>query len=308
VSRKNDQGGRSAGRRRRADEAADEAELSPLGRLWEQLGPILLAVVIALGIRAVIIESYYVPSGSMLPTMFIGDHVFVSKFTYGAKVPFTDWRLPAVRDPERGEIVVFELGRGPQGICPLHECPDLPGDGFVKRVVGLPGDEVSYRGGVLYVNGEAVPAEPTGEEFTDDKGARNRVLVEELDGCPHAVLDNPSGSGLTQPSFVIPDDQYFMMGDNRDNSSDSRKWGTVHRHHLKGPVLINYWAWNNTYSWPQMLNPINWLKLLFGEMHWDRIGMTYACEAPEASESSAGIVGHLDPTEAARRWPGRTLR
>ncbi len=262
---------------------ASEADAAPpplLTRVWDQVGPIALAVLIALGIRAVIIESYYVPSGSMLPTMFIGDHVFVSKFSFGARIPFTDWRLPALRDPERGEIVVFELGRGPAGICPLDECPDLPGDGFVKRIVGLPGDEVAFRNGKLFLNGEAVALEPTGETFADDKGVRNDVLLEEFDGCGHHVLDRPSYTGLTQAPFVVPGDHYFMLGDNRDNSNDSRGWGTVHRHDLKGPVLFNYWAWNNEYTWPQMLNPIHWVKLLWGEMYWSRIGMTYGCVEP----------------------------
>src|SRR5262245_16777166 len=89
-------------------------------RAWDQIGPIALAVAIALLIRAMVIESYYVPSESMLPTLLIGDHVFVNKFVWGARIPFTDIRLPALRDPRRGEIAVFALGRrGPGQICPL---------------------------------------------------------------------------------------------------------------------------------------------------------------------------------------------
>ena len=260
---------------------ADGEELTPLGKFWEQVGPILFAILIALGIRAVVIESYYVPSGSMLPTMFIGDHVFVSKFTYGARIPFLDWALPAVRDPERGEIVVFALGRGgaqERGrICPLDECPEFSSEGFVKRIVGIPGDTIEYRGGKLYLNGEPAEQVLEPEPFTDDRGEAHRLLTENVDGCVHAILDHPRRPGLLQGPMTVPEDRYFVLGDNRDNSNDSRGWGTVHRKHLKGPVLINYWAWNNTYSWLQMLNPWTWMKLLWGEMYWDRIGMSYDC-------------------------------
>src|SRR4026207_834493 len=107
--------------------------------VWGQGGPIAIAVVIALAIRAMVIESYYVPSGSMLSTMFIGDHVFVSKFVFGAHVPFVGVKLPALRDPRGGEITVFALGRGPNDvICPLDQCPKFAAEGFVKRIVGLP--------------------------------------------------------------------------------------------------------------------------------------------------------------------------
>ncbi|MEM7409508.1 MAG: signal peptidase I [Myxococcota bacterium] len=272
-------------RKRETDDAAatelDGEELSPLAKFWEQVGPIFFAILIALGIRAVIIESYYVPSGSMLPTMYIGDHVFVSKFAYGARIPILDIPLPAVREPERGEIVVFHLGRGGEKergrICPLDECPDFSAEGFVKRIVGLPGDTVEYRSGKLFLNGSPAEQVLQPKTFSDDRGEAHRLLTEDLDGCVHEILDHPRRPGLTQAPLTIPEDRYFVLGDNRDNSNDSRGWGTVHRMHLKGPVLINYWAWNNTYSWLAMLNPWTWIKLLWGEMYWDRIGMTYDC-------------------------------
>jgi signal peptidase I len=270
----------------RADDAKDalDAEHLPFWRrVWDQVAPIGLAILIALAIRAVIIESYYVPSGSMLSTMFIGDHVFVSKFTYGAQVPFTGLTLPAVRDPERGEIAVFALGRGPNGRpCPLDQCRDSSAEGFVKRIVGLPGDTIEYKDGVLILNGTVAEQRDLAEEFTDENGVKMRVLEEDLAGCRHRVLDNPSQAPQSMGRLVIAPDHYFMMGDNRDNSNDSRFWGTVHRDHFKGPVLVNYWSWNNNYSWLGMLNPITWIKLLVGEMRWDRIGLTFACESGPA--------------------------
>jgi len=121
--------GTGAKKQQRAAKApAPEVEEQPLlQRVWDQVGPIAIAVLVALLIRAMVIESYYVPSGSMLSTMFIGDHVFVSKFVFGAHVPLVGAKLPAVRDPERGEIAVFALGRGPGDvICPLDQCPSSP--------------------------------------------------------------------------------------------------------------------------------------------------------------------------------------
>jgi signal peptidase I len=274
---------KKAGAARSASRPAPEAEAPFWRRVWEQVGPIAIAVLIALAIRAVIIESYYVPSGSMLSTLFIGDHVFVSKFAFGAHIPFTNVALPAVRDPKRGEITVFALGRAPGGQpCPLDLCPGSSSEGFVKRIVGLPGDVIEYKDGKVVVNGKVAEQRDVGEEFTDDSGVKMRVLEEDLDGCRHRVLDNPGRSAQGMGKYTIPSDHYFMMGDNRDNSNDSRFWGSVPRASLKGPVLVNYWSWNNGYSWLGMLNPINWIKLLFGEMRWNRIGMTFACESSPA--------------------------
>jgi len=248
-------------------------------RAWDQIAPIGLAVAIALLIRAMVIESYYVPSESMLPTLLIGDHVFVNKFVYGAKIPFLDIRLPAVRDPKRGEIAVFALGRrGPGQICPLDECPDYPAEGFVKRIVGLPGDRVEYRDGVLYVNDERIPWQDTGRTFDDEGGREYKVEDEALPGCGHEVLDHPRMAGLNHTPYTVPPGRYYFLGDNRDNSNDSRAWGTVRREELKGPVIVNYWSWNNQESWAAMLNPLTWVKLLVGQMRWGRIGMTYHCE------------------------------
>jgi len=271
------------------EKAPGDEEGSALRRFWDQVGPIAVAVMIALCIRAVIIESYYVPSGSMLPTMYIGDHVFVSKFAFGAKVPILGWKLPAVRDPERGEIVVFALGRRRDGtICPLDRCPDASTEGFVKRIVGVPGDTISVRNGQLVLNGEEAEQTDAGQTFTDaDDTGESRMLEEDLAGCAHAILDTPDHPGINQAPFTVPEDRYFMMGDNRDNSNDSRVWGTVHRDDLRGPVLINYWSWNNRESWLSMLNPFTWIRLLWGEMYWDRIGMTYDCGSESGDAAPA---------------------
>ncbi len=261
-----------------------EVEASLAKRAWDQVAPLLVAVVLALGIRAVVVESYYVPSESMLPTLLIGDHVFVNKFVYGARVPFSDIHLPAVRDPERGEIVVFALGRrvtqaGKHEICPLHRCPDYPSEGFIKRVVGLPGDVVEYRGNVLYLNGEPAAKHVTGREMRDERGLSFPILEQDLEQCRHEILgDHPRLPGLTRAPLRVPEGEYFMLGDNRDNSNDSRAWGTVRREDLRGPAFFMYWSWNNQESWAAMLNPLTWLRLLWGETRWERFGMGLDCE------------------------------
>ncbi len=261
-------------RRKRNEKPPPEAERgSFLARAWHQTSPIAVAIVIALAIRAVVIESFYVPSGSMLPTLLIGDHVFVSKFVYGARVPFTEIRAPALRDPRRGEIVIFELGRRRTGaICPADRCPEAPTEDFVKRIVGIPGDTIEVRNGRVYLNDAPVPVEAPDETYVDDDGQSYRMAREHLGEVAHAVLDHPALPSPVGRRIKIPEGRYFMMGDNRDNSNDGRSWGTVRREEIKGPVLVIYWSWNNRGSWLSMLNPWTWIKLLATETRWGRFG------------------------------------
>ena len=143
----------------------------------------------------------------------------------------------------------------------------------MKRIVGLPGDTVEVRNGSVILNGEPLPLEWQGDFFEDTAGDQLRLGVEELGGELHAVLDHPRRSGLAQVRVEIPEGRYFMLGDNRDSSNDSRGWGTVRRVDINGPVTMIYWSWNNRGSWWSMLNPVTWWKLLMGETRWDRIGM-----------------------------------
>ncbi len=214
----------------------DEAPATVLEKIWQQIAPLIGGVALALLIRAMVVETFYVPSGSMLPSLLIGDHVFVSKFTYGARIPFTDFHLPAVRDPERGEVVVFDLGKQGNKICPLDRCPDYPNESFVKRVIGMPFDRIEIRRGQLYLNDEPLALTWSGETFEDASGRTLRRGEEDLDGVRHEVLDYPHHPGLPQTPLVVPDDHYFMMGDNRDFSNDSRGWGVVPRNDLRGPA------------------------------------------------------------------------
>ena len=249
--------------------------MSDDGRLRHNIVTTAMAIGIALLVRAMLFETYYVPSESMLPTLLIGDHMLVNKYVFGARIPFTDFRLPALREPARGDVVTFALGRGDLGkICPSDRCPDYPVEGFVKRIIGLPGDTIEVKDERVYLNDEPLRVEFDAGSFLDEAGNRLRIGREFLEGSSQQVLDDPRYGGLTQVRITVPEGRYFMMGDNRDNSNDSRSWGTVRRIDIKGPVTMIYWSWNNQGSWGSMLNPLTWWRLLTGETRWSRIGMS----------------------------------
>jgi signal peptidase I len=253
------------------EEARPERGLA--GRIWEQFGTLAMAIAIALSIRAFVIEPYRIPSGSMFPTLLIGDHLFVNKFIYGIKVPFTRYRLPALREPARGDVVVFTVAKGRyDDIYPADQRPDLPRDRFVKRIIGLPGDTVEVQDGAVWINGKRVPTEATGRTFEDDHGRELLEEEEELPGRPHEVLDDPGVTGLNLAPTRIPEGRYLMMGDNRDWSNDSRRWGTVALADLKGPAFVIYWSWNWDGSWGELLSPLTWWDLLAHRTRWGRIG------------------------------------
>jgi signal peptidase I len=174
----------------------------------ENIEAILIAVVIALFIRTFVVQAFKIPSGSMLETLQIGDHILVNKFIYGIKIPFTDGRvLIPVKDPRRGDIVVFKY-------------PEDPSKDYIKRVVAVAGDTVSIVDKQLYVNDTAV---------TDEAYAMySRVPT---------LADN-------MMSVVVPENKLFVMGDNRDNSHDSRFWGFVDLSAVKGKAFMIYWSWD----------------------------------------------------------------
>ncbi len=258
-------------------EASDE---SPLARLWHEWGSLVVAIAVALAIRAVVIEPFRIPSESMLPTLLIGDHLFVNKFVYGVKVPFTDLRVGGLRDPERGDVVVFTVARDPRDpsrILPVDKYPDFPREEFVKRIVGLPGDRVEWSAdGSVRVNGRALEREQRGV-FETQFGRELDVFAEVLGECKHEMLDDPERpvrSGARQ----VPEGRYFMMGDNRDYSNDRRSWGTVRSEQFKGPALFIYWSWKySSESWLPLLNPWTWWST---EKRWERFGSGIGCEEP----------------------------
>jgi len=275
------------GEQTKGAESPPAAPRSRLAVLWEQFSTLALAVAIALAIRGLVVEPFRIPSGSMLPTLLIGDHLFVSKLSYGPRIPFvSNWRLPGLREPRRGDVVVFEVARGdgrrfPQAmIFPADEYPDLPRDDFVKRVVGLPGDRIAVADGDVWVNGELLQTADAGHFRDDESGRSLQLRSERLGDCRHSVLDDPVvRRGLTRREFVVPPGRYFMMGDNRDHSNDSREWGTVRLQEMKGPAFLLYWSWDVNGNALQFFNPVNWWS---AEKRWGRIFQRVQCDPPAA--------------------------
>jgi signal peptidase I len=234
----------------------------------ELVGTLALALAIAFGSRVFLIEPFRIPSGSMLPTLWVGDHLLVNKLVYGARVPFTDLHLPALRAPERGEVVVFSVAADGDQTFPADRRSDLPREDFVKRVIGLPGDRIDIVDGVVFVNGEPIAARRTGDRFSDDTGRALEVLECAIGDHRFAVLDDPQ-MRARPVTFEVEPGRYFMLGDNRDWSKDSREWGTVRRAELKGPAFVLYWSWNFSGSWLELANPATWIA---AGVRWDRIG------------------------------------
>ncbi len=278
----------------RAEARAEEEEPPAKPTFLEELPTLAAAVAVALLIRTFLFQTFYVPSDSMFPTLLVGDHVFVNKFVFGARVPFTEIQLPSLRDPERGEIIVFDLARdGRGGIYPADQREGLRTDAFVKRLVGLPGDRIAYRDQRLILNGTTLPLEDTGRTFTDASGRRFDVHVETLGSCRHFVLDDPRFLHPDVPELTVKEGRFFFMGDNRDNSHDGRRFGTVRRNELAGPAGLLYWSWNWNGGWLELLNPLTWIRNLTGETRWGRMGGLSECfeegEAlPPVPENAAG--------------------
>lgn len=172
-----------------------------------------VALVLALFIRTFLVQAYKIPSGSMLETLQIGDHLLVNKFLYGVKNPFTDEYLISGRDPEHGDIIVFPY-------------PQDPNVDYIKRIVGVPGDTIEVRDKQLYRNGEPV------KESYIQHTQPNTIM-------PQRDIFGP---------VVVPDGEYFVMGDNRDNSQDSRFWGFVKRNTIHGKAWRMYWSWDGVNS------------------------------------------------------------
>ncbi len=170
---------------------------------------IIIALVLALFIRSFIVQAFKIPSGSMIKTLLIGDHILVNKFIFGPLIPYTEHRLFDFQKPERGDVIVF--------LEPVERKKD-----FIKRVIGLPGDTVEVIDRQVLINGNPL----------DEKD-----YVYFSSPNPVRSLDNFG-------PLKVPNDSYFMMGDNRENSSDSRVWGPVPFSLIKGRAFLIYWSWN----------------------------------------------------------------
>ena len=229
------------------------------GGLGETVSVIVQALLLALVIRTFFFQPFSIPSGSMRPTLLEGDYLFVTKWSYGYShhsfpfsPPLFEGRIWA-GEPERGDVVVFKY-------------PPNTSQDYIKRVIGLPGDVIQVREGQLYINGTAVQRELTGQIDNPDITETNRpvdVYRETLpNGVSYDTLDlTPNGIGDNTREFTVPAGHYFMMGDNRDNSSDSRVFGFVPAENLVGRANIIFFSIAGGYSplqiwkWPTEMRP-----------------------------------------------------
>lgn len=208
-----------------------------------------IAFLLFLVIRTFVIEAFRIPTASMESTLLVGDFLLVNKAVYGAQVPGTAMRLPAFGEPTRGDIVVF---------MPPHE----PTKNYVKRLVGMSGDTLAMRDKVLFVNGEAVDepyaqhGDPLDVHAPGMRWQSDHLLDPALRMRYRPTRDNWG-------PLVVPEGRYFVLGDNRDDSEDSRYWGFVDGPSIKGKPLFVYYSFN-----PRTLRHVPWLT----EIRWDRIG------------------------------------
>ncbi|HZW59497.1 MAG TPA: signal peptidase I [Woeseiaceae bacterium] len=198
--------------------------------------PVLLLVLV---IRSFIFEPFRIPSGSMMPTLLQGDYIFVKKYAYGLRLPVLETKVVETGEPRRGDVAVFRL-------------PSDPSINYIKRVVGLPGDRIVYRDHRLTINGEEVALAPDSEEPLLANMPR---YVEQLDEHRHDILIANPYSNATDGVYTVPEGHYFMMGDNRDNSRDSRYIGAIPESYLVGEAVL-IWMHMDGLAWPR----------------WERIG------------------------------------
>ena len=204
--------------------------------------PVILAVFL---LRAFIVEPFRIPSGSMLPSLFIGDFILVSKSSYGIKLPILKTQIVPLGNPERGDVMVFRFPRNPK-------------TNFIKRVIGTPGDVVSYHNKRLSINGEPLPLESVEllDWPTEDQDGRAKTFLEQVDTNTHTILIDTLRSSSSM-RVKVPQGHYFVMGDNRDHSNDSRYWGFVPKEFVVGKAFFIWFSWDSAGG---------------GGVNWGRIG------------------------------------
>jgi signal peptidase I len=228
---------------------SERAGRGPLATAWEWTKSIAVAFVLFLLVRTFIVEAFKIPTSSMENTLLVGDFLLVNKAVYGAEIPGTHLHLPALEAPQRGDVIVF---------IPPHD----PTKNYVKRLVGVPGDTLQMKEKHLYVNGSLVK-EPyvryidrTGDAVHPDMRWQSNHLLAGPARSYHPTRDNWG-------PIVVPDGDYFVLGDNRDNSEDSRYWGFVPRDAIRGRPWVVYYSFD-----PNADVPFPWLR----SIRWDRLG------------------------------------
>ena len=246
-----DEAGRINSMSRRRDTA-----LNPLGQqrirkssftqtLWEYTKSLGIALVLAVIIKTSIVEAYKIPSSSMEDTLLVGDFLLANKFVYGSKLPLLDYRLPKVRDPRPGDVVIFKF-------------PGNPSVNYIKRCVAVGGQTVEVRNKQLFIDGQPVTLPSTGKFTAPDQ----------VEPAARSQRDNYG-------PYKVPSNCFFMMGDNRDNSYDSRFWGPVPYNLIQGKAMVIHWSWGTDEHAPQWswTNPIDMGKAVaYNVVHFaDRV-------------------------------------
>lgn len=238
-----------AKRRTRAEEIGEAAKEPVVVEYGRSFFPVILAVLI---IRSFLVEPFKIPSSSMMPTLLTGDFILVNKFAYGVRIPVLETKILDIGEPQRGDVAVFRF-------------PSDPSEDYIKRVVGLPGDEITYRDKILYINGEPqnqIEIGPyIGPGAERDKTLRYRAQErqEMLDGEAHNLLIHQLGGQRKNRSWTVPPGHYFVMGDNRDNSNDSREWGFVPEDNLVGKAFFIWMHFDSAaggFDWSRIGNSI----------------------------------------------------
>jgi signal peptidase I len=237
-------------------ESINKEHLSKFGKskLRQNVEALLFALILALVIRTFIVQPFKIPSGSMIPTLLVGDHLLVSKFMYGTKIPFSDNIVLPLREIKHGDVIVFRYPNS-------ESDPSQRGVHYIKRVVGLPGDKIDVDGRDLIINGEEVPLDYVGDYYYEKSGKTYDEYQEDLLGKKHIVIYE-KGREYTERGnlpVVVPPGHVFVMGDNRDNSRDSRFWGFVPVQNVEGEAFITHWSWD--FDSNNLLNKVRWNRI-----------------------------------------------
>lgn len=215
--------------------------------------PVILFVFL---LRSFLVEPFRIPSGSMMPGLVAGDFILVNKYTYGVRLPVINKKVLEISSPKRGDIMVFRYPR------------DLSVN-YIKRVIGLPGDHIVYRDKKLIINNQPMSLTPVGDYSYTEPGDHMifaRILKEHIDGIEHNILHG-EGQNPGVLEFKVPEGHYFMMGDNRDRSNDSRYWGTVPEENVVGRAFLIWFSWD--YGKDGLMSILGLGK---GGVSWTRIG------------------------------------
>lgn len=210
--------------------------------------PVILIVFV---LRSFLVEPFHIPSGSMMPGLVAGDFILVKKYEYGIRLPVINKKIIDLGAPARGDVVVFRF-------------PDDPSVNYIKRAIGLPGDRVVYSNKTLYINGKRIEqygAIPEMMRGGDNLPTQMRRLTEKLDGGEYSIYIDPNSGQEQTLEFNVPENSYFVMGDNRDHSNDSRYWDFVPDENLVGKAFFIWLSWNETSNEGWFWNRIHWSRV-----------------------------------------------